>query len=594
MSISDFLYLYLCMFFLCHKIKYLFITIFSLLFCFSVINPVLAISRASDLLSSSLKNEASRHTINFRIHETIPPNGQIAVIFEDNSFIIPDVFNYGDVSLATANSADGPFVARSLSASSTATTDGVSISTSSPSSIIITLNSTDGISANSFVRLILGTSSGDVSTSSGDFIINPATTTAYRIHIKTFSSAGKLLEKTQVMVAIVEPVAGEANVLKMRSYGAPSGILAAGTVSTIMSLVTNYVATCRYSTEPNTDYYDMPYTFSYTGYHYHSVILTGLTAGTYYYYIRCLDDEGVADTDDYIITFTISEEGLEAGGAGAGTGGAGVGGGGGGGLGTGLGVGTGEYLPNPPLPENPDVMLEGWAYPYSQVILLLDGQEKQNVVADSEGAFSFGLSELNQGVYTFGIRAKDSDGLESITNNSTFYIQEGTKTVVSDIFLSPTISLSQDTVDPGVVISASGQTRPGSTIEIWLYPDKSNLSDDEIIKAEKEVDSSGKWQVFINTTNLSSGTYKIKARASYEEIGYSEFSQELSIGIGEAPAKEEGECPGADLNHDGRVNITDFSILLYYWNSNNACADQNHDGSVNLIDFSIMMYYWTG
>jgi len=55
-----------------------------------------------------------------------------------------------------------------------------------------------------------------------------------------------------------------------------------------------------------------------------------------------------------------------------------------------------------------------------------------------------------------------------------------------------------------------------------------------------------------------------------------------------------GECAGADLNHDGRVNITDFSILLYYWGTNNACADQNHDGTVDLTDFSIMMFYWTG
>jgi len=42
------------------------------------------------------------------------------------------------------------------------------------------------------------------------------------------------------------------------------------------------------------------------------------------------------------------------------------------------------------------------------------------------------------------------------------------------------------------------------------------------------------------------------------------------------------------------VNITDFSILLYWWGTDNACADQNHNGTVDLIDFSIMMYYWTG
>ena len=56
----------------------------------------------------------------------------------------------------------------------------------------------------------------------------------------------------------------------------------------------------------------------------------------------------------------------------------------------------------------------------------------------------------------------------------------------------------------------------------------------------------------------------------------------------------EAACPNADLNKDGRVNLTDFSILLYYWGTDNACADQNQNGIVDLVDFSIMMFYWTG
>ena len=55
-------------------------------------------------------------------------------------------------------------------------------------------------------------------------------------------------------------------------------------------------------------------------------------------------------------------------------------------------------------------------------------------------------------------------------------------------------------------------------------------------------------------------------------------------------------CKGADLNFDNKINITDFSILLYFWNqkkSANPCADINFDGIVNIVDFSIMMYWWT-
>ncbi len=51
----------------------------------------------------------------------------------------------------------------------------------------------------------------------------------------------------------------------------------------------------------------------------------------------------------------------------------------------------------------------------------------------------------------------------------------------------------------------------------------------------------------------------------------------------------------ADLNCDGRVNLTDLSILLYNWGNvkNNPRADINKDSKVNLVDFSILLYEWT-
>jgi hypothetical protein len=55
--------------------------------------------------------------------------------------------------------------------------------------------------------------------------------------------------------------------------------------------------------------------------------------------------------------------------------------------------------------------------------------------------------------------------------------------------------------------------------------------------------------------------------------------------------------PHGDLNKDGKINIVDFSILMYFWNQtnpSNPCADINKDGIVNLTDFSIMLFWWTG
>ncbi|MBI4136023.1 MAG: hypothetical protein HY481_00520 [Candidatus Vogelbacteria bacterium] len=49
-----------------------------------------------------------------------------------------------------------------------------------------------------------------------------------------------------------------------------------------------------------------------------------------------------------------------------------------------------------------------------------------------------------------------------------------------------------------------------------------------------------------------------------------------------------------DLNGDGRVNLTDLSILLYHYEKPNPPAqyDLNDDGLVNLTDLSILFYSW--
>ena len=53
---------------------------------------------------------------------------------------------------------------------------------------------------------------------------------------------------------------------------------------------------------------------------------------------------------------------------------------------------------------------------------------------------------------------------------------------------------------------------------------------------------------------------------------------------------------GADFNRDGKVNSTDFSILLAFWQKQppfkNPYVDINKDGKVNSVDFSILLYQW--
>ena len=93
----------------------------------------------------------------------------------------------------------------------------------------------------------------------------------------------------------------------VRSGGQPSGLLAAGTSQTMLSLVTDESATCRYATSAGVAYEAMTDTFSSTGGTTHSTQVAGLTdGGSYSYYVRCQDGAGNVNPYDYTITFSVA------------------------------------------------------------------------------------------------------------------------------------------------------------------------------------------------------------------------------------------------------------------------------------------------
>jgi hypothetical protein len=227
------------------------------------------------------------------------------------------------------------------------------------------------------------------------------------------------------------------------------------------------------------------------------------------------------------------------------------------------------------------------------VTLLRDGEIEEEITANTNGSFDINILELDQGVYTFSLWGEDRLGRKSATESFTFYVKEGTKTELYDIYLAPTIDVPVPSFDIGDSLEILGQSASQSNIELWLYPKiVGGVTDDAILKYDGLSAANGDWSFDLNTDALVNGPYQVKARSNMTTVGTSKFSKIVDLMVGgELPTET---CAGADLNGDTKVNITDFSILLYWWTTDNACADQNSDGTVNLIDFSIMMYYWTG
>ena len=92
----------------------------------------------------------------------------------------------------------------------------------------------------------------------------------------------------------------------IRSNGAPSGNLAAGTTQTNITLKTNENATCKYATTPNTSYNSMTQSFLGGGTTDHTAAVSGLSTGNVYnYYVRCRDTAGNVNSNDFTITFSV-------------------------------------------------------------------------------------------------------------------------------------------------------------------------------------------------------------------------------------------------------------------------------------------------
>jgi len=92
-----------------------------------------------------------------------------------------------------------------------------------------------------------------------------------------------------------------------RSHASPSGDLPYYTKKTEISLKTDKIATCRYSTTKGARYGTME-VFDKTNSTSHSTEITGLSeGGEYKYYVKCQDQEGNTNETDFIIAFNVEE-----------------------------------------------------------------------------------------------------------------------------------------------------------------------------------------------------------------------------------------------------------------------------------------------
>lgn len=231
------------------------------------------------------------------------------------------------------------------------------------------------------------------------------------------------------------------------------------------------------------------------------------------------------------------------------------------------------------------VVVRGKAYPNASVNILLDGEIIGIVQADSNADFLFNTSNVTPGTATFGFWARDRNNITSVTVAAVFEVVQSAVTTMSNIFLPPTLGLSENQVQPGEQLNIFGQSVPQAEVTTEISGGGSATS------YEAEVDASGDWALQLDTGSFPLGPHLAKARFVLSSGPQSGFGRAVNLVIGSGPVPASGT---ADINGDGRVNLVDFSIFLTDWGSSNARSDFNGDGRVNLADFSIMLFQWTG
>jgi len=261
---------------------------------------------------------------------------------------------------------------------------------------------------------------------------------------------------------------------------------------------------------------------------------------------------------------------------------AGSGGGGSSGGGSSGGGGSDEEL------GDTIINIIGRAYPSRTINFLLDTERVGSVRTDSSGEFEFSTN-ASPGTATLGIWSTDENEVRSITLNNTFDVTQGAITNLNGVILPPTISLVSQNVNPGDIITVSGQSVPESTVEL-------HINDSQIIETISS-DANGDWVIDFDTGRIAVAEHILRARTIAGNpplTTESSFSTSLQLFVG-----VDGQVTQpSDLNRDGFINLIDFSILIFWWQTNGGSsdppADINGNGSVSLEDFSILLFNWTG
>jgi hypothetical protein len=234
-----------------------------------------------------------------------------------------------------------------------------------------------------------------------------------------------------------------------------------------------------------------------------------------------------------------------------------------------------------------ELQISGYTAPGTFVIFTESGAVIGTDVAGVNGYFSKVFSGLQPTTHYISYYGIDTQNRATSSINLQLYTPPRQRIAVTDQLLSPTLELNHSQILQGNTLVASGSAMPGANLTIF--------TDSPLRTYYASASGLGRWSFSVSNINeYVYGDYRLYTIAQNSYGLQSLISHALSFSVMSnlGGGTSCGDITQGDLNCDNSIDLTDFSILMYYWATQNISSDINADGIVNLTDFSILMYYW--
>lgn len=206
--------------------------------------------------------------------------------------------------------------------------------------------------------------------------------------------------------------------------------------------------------------------------------------------------------------------------------------------------------------------IEGYSAPYTY-ILFTEGEAVIGTdIAGPTGYFGKLFPSLQPTTHYISVYGIDTQNRTTSVNAIEIYTPAYQTITISDEILSPTLEIDSTEIQLGDLLHASGSAYPGSTITIF--------TDTPVQTYVASASATGNWFYTIDATSsaYNPGDYRIftlaQAIGGLQSILSPAILFSITSGTG-GSGTPCGNIDQGDLNCDDIIDLTDFSILMYYW-----------------------------